>query len=192
MLFSEVAAAVQSKLQRPEKMNVVYNEINAALNFFASDLNATRDVAEILLGIDPAEYTQAIALTSLPRYRKMQYIRRSGTREYLTYLDAKKLFSTNCDMQDRWYLAGSSIKISMTKLAAALDIGYYQYPPVLTITPGNDSHWLLDEVWPVIKDRALARCFADIGDMEESKKSEGYAVAGWLSKRADLEAEAGQ
>lgn len=192
MLFQEVAAAVQARLRRPEKMSIVHDEINAAINFFSSDLNANRDVEEILLAIDPLEYTQAIPLTSLPRYRKMQYIRRSGTREYLTYIDPKLLMTKNCDMQDRWYLAGSSIKISMTKLATALDIGFYVYPPVLTTATGNNTHWLLDQAWPVIRDRTLAKCFADIGDAEEAKRNEGYAVAGWLSKRADLEAEAGQ
>lgn len=192
MLFNEAVAAVQAKLKRPEKTQIVMNEINDAINFFSSDLNSNRDVEEILLSIDPVEYTQAIPLTSLPRYRKMQYIRRSGTRKYLTYLDVKKMFTTNCDMQDKWYLAGSSIKISMTELASALDIGYYQYPPILTMADGNNSHWLLDQAWPVIVNRTLAKCFADIGDMQESAKNEGYAVAGWLSKRADLEAEAGQ
>lgn len=192
MLFNEAAAAVLAKIKRPEKVSIVHREINAAINFFSSDLNANRDVEEVLLPIDPVEYTQAILLTELPRYRKMQYIRRSGTRNYLTYLDVKKMFTTNCDLRDKWYLAGNSIKISMTELASALDIGYYQYPPILTTVDGNNSHWLLDSAWPVIVDRATAKCFADIGDMQESAKNEGYAVAGWLSKRADLEAEAGQ
>lgn len=192
MLFGDAATAVMAKIRRPEKIQIVYRELNAAINFFSSDLNANRDVEEILLPIDPVEYTQAIALTDLPRYRKMQYIRRSGTRCYLKYLNPKEMFTTNCDMRDRWYLAGNSIKISMVDLAAALDIGYYQYPPTLTTADGNNTHWLLDQAWPVIVDRATARCFADIGDMSEADKSERYAVAGWLAKRADLEAEAGQ
>lgn len=192
MLFHEAVAAVQAKLRRPEKHQIIMNEINEAINFFSSDLNANRDVEELLLAIDPVEFTQAILLTSLPRYRKMQYIRRSGTREYLKYLDPKQMFTKNCDMQDRWYVAGSSLKISMVSLAPALDVGYYTYPPTLTLVEGNNSHWLLDAAWPVIVNRALAKCFADIGDMQESAKNEGYAVAGWLSKRADLEAEAGQ
>lgn len=192
MTFNEVADAVMLKIRRPEKTGLIHKEINAAINFFCSDLNATRDVEELLLSIDAAEYTQAIPLSSLPRYRKMQYIRRSGTRSYLKYLSPKRMFETNCDMRDRWYLAGSSIKIAMVELAPALDIGYYTYPPILTTVSGNNEHWMLDQAWPIIVDRVAAKVFADIGDMQESSKNEGYAVAGWLSKRADLEAEAGQ
>lgn len=187
MNFSEIVAAILSILKRPDRIGDVRREVNAALNFFASDLNSTRDVQEVLQAITATEYTQALALTLFPRFRKFQYIRRAGTKEYLTIIEAKKLLTRDCETADKYYIAGNSLKISMTKLASNLDIGYYQYPPVLTDSLVNNSHWLLDAAWPVIYDRALGKMLGSIGDSTAASRHEGFAVAGWLAKRADLE-----
>jgi hypothetical protein len=192
MNFSEVVAAVNSIVKRPDRIGDVRREVNAALNFFSSDLNATRDVEELLVPIVATEYTQAILLTGFPRFRKFQYIRRAGTKNYLKFLPAKKLYEKDCAYGDKYYIASNSLKISMTELASNLDVGYYVYPPVLTDALDNNSHWLLDSAWPVIYDRALGKILGTIGDSTAAQRHEGFAVAGWLAKRADLEAEGGQ
>ena len=192
MNFTEVVASVNSIVKRNDRINDIRREVNAALNFFSSDLNATRDIEEVLTPIVATEYTQAIALTEFPYWRKFSYIKRAGTREFLRLIPTKKLYTKDCSYEDSYYIASNSLKISMVTLAANLDIGYYRYPPILTDAIDNNTHWLLDAAWPVIYDRALGKILGTIGDSTAAQRHEGFAVAGWLSKRADLEAEGGQ
>lgn len=190
MNFTEVVADLHALIKRPDRIPDIRREVNAAINFFTTDINATRDVVEVQHAIVSTEYTQAIALSSFTRFRKFQFIKRAGTFEFLKPLDSRKMLSSNCDRADKYYIVGSSVNISMTTLATHLDVGYYQYAPVLTdLSP---DFWLLDAAWPVIFDRAAAKVFGSIGDDSTAKKHEGYAVAGWLSKRADLERGEGQ
>lgn len=190
MTFTEVVQGIHSIVKRPDRIVDIQREVNAAVNFFSSDLNATRDIQEVLTTIVATEYTQAIALTEFPRWRKFTYIKRAGTREFLRFLLIKKLYTKDCAYEDTYYIAANSLKISMTKLSAGLDIGYYEYPPILT--DASPDHWLLDSAWPVIRDRAMGKILGAIGDSTAAQRYEGFAVAGWLSKRADLEAEGGQ
>lgn len=190
MTFTEVVQGIHSIVKRPDRIVDIQREVNAAVNFFSSDLNATRDIQEVLTTIVATEYTQAIALTEFPRWRKFTYIKRAGTREFLRFLPMKKLYTKDCAYEDTYYVAANSLKISMTKLASGLDIGYYEYPDILT--DASPNHWLLDAAWPVIRDRAMGKILGAIGDSTAAQRYEGFAVAGWLSKRADLEAEGGQ
>ena len=190
MDFTEVVAALNALIKRPDRIPDIRREVNAAINFFSTDINATRDVVEVAHAINSTEYTQSILLSSFPRFRKFQFIKRAGTFEFLKPLDSRKMLSSNCDRADKYYIVGSSVNISMTKLATHLDVGYYHYAPILT--DASPHFWLLSAAWPVIFDRAAAKVFASIGDDAESRRHEGYAVAGWLSKRADLERGEGQ
>ena len=190
MNFTQVVAELNSLIKRPDRLSDIRREVNAAINFFANDINATRDVVEVAHAINATEYSQAILLSAFTRFRKFQFIKRAGTLEFLKPLDSRKMLSKDCDRADRFYIAGSSVNISMTKLATHLDIGYYHYAPVLT--DAFPHYWLLAEAWPVVFDRAAAKIFAAIGDAEESSRHERYAVAGWLAKRADLEKGQGQ
>lgn len=190
MNFTEVVAAILALVKRPDKLNDIRREVNAAINFFSKDINAVRDVVELQHAIVATEYTQAILLSAFPRFRKFQYLKRAGTLEYLKPLDSRKMLTASCDRADRWYIAGSSVNISMTKLATHLDVGYYQYPPILT--DASPDYWMLSECWPVIFDRAIAKIYATIDADSEARRHEGYAVAGWLSARADIEKGSGQ
>lgn len=192
MTFTEVVQAVHSIVKRQDRIVDIRREVNSALNFFSSDLNATRDLEEVLTPISAIDYTQAIALSTFPRFRKFAYIKRASTREFLKFIPMKKLYSKDCAYEDTYYIASNSLKISMTTLAANLDIGYYQHPPILTDALDNNSHWLLDSAWPCIYDRALGKILGTIGDSTAAQRHEGFAVAGWLAKRSDLEAEGGQ
>lgn len=172
MNFNEVVAEVLSAVKRPDKISSIYREVNQAINFFSSNQNFSRDLYEILLPITPSEYTQTILFADLPRYRKVKYIKRGGTKEYLSLLSAKELGSA-CDHKDRFYVAGAGINIAMTKLASAVDIGFYQYPPILTVAAPD--FWMLEQGWPMVFNRATAKIFADIGDDSSAKLHETYA-----------------
>jgi len=172
MNFTEVVAEVLSIVKRPDKIIRIRQEVNAAVNFFSSNQNFSRDMFEQLLAVAPTEYTQAILFTSLPRFRKFKYIKRAGTKEYLEPLSHSEM-GTNCDTRDKYYIIGSGINISMVSLAANLDIGYFQYPP--TLTDAAPTYWMLEGGWPMVMNRAAAKIFADIGDDASAKMHEGYA-----------------
>lgn len=188
MNFTEVVAEVLSAVKRPDKLLTIRREVNAAVAFFSGNQNFSRDVYEQLLVIDPAEYTQILLFADMSRYRKIKYIKRAGTKNYLSRLSAKEL-GTDCDMKDKYYVVGAGIKISMTTLAASLDIAFYQYPPTLTdLAP---TYWMLEAGWPMVFNRAAAKVFADIGDDASAKLHEGYARLDYTAFEADAEKDLG-
>ena len=95
-------------------------------------------------------------------------------------------------MADKYYIMGTSLKVSLAELASSLDVCYYQYPPVLTETLGNNEHWLLESAWSFIYNRAMARVYASIDDNSNADKYESYAQEFWRTKRMDLQAEGTQ
>lgn len=161
MLFTAAVNEVINITKRPDKILDIRREINAAVNMFCADADFTQDVQEQLLAINPLLFGQNIPYTSLTRFRKMQFLKRAGTYEYLTELQAKKLTSLE-DSKDKWYMAGTGIRTNMCKLASALDIGYYQFPPILTDAEG--IFWLLAQSPYMVIDRAAGKIFINLGD----------------------------
>lgn len=188
MNFTEVVAEVLSTVKRPDKLLTVRREVNAALTFFSGNQNFSRDVFEQLLTITPTEYIQVLPFASMARYRKIKYIKRGGTRNYLERLSASEI-SSECSMKDKYYVVGAGIKISMTALAPNLDVAFYQYPPTLTdLAP---TYWMLDQGWPMVFNRAAAKVFADIGDDASAKLHESYARIDYEAFCADAEKDLG-
>lgn len=161
MNFTDTVNEVLAIVKRPDKILDIRREINAAVNMFCSDADFTRDVQEELFAIDPAQYSQNILYSALTRFRKVQFIKLAGTYNYLTELQAKKLVAS-LDAKDKWYMAGSGIRVNMCKLASNLDVGYYQYPP--TLSDSVNTFWLLDQSPFMVIDRVAAKIFINIGD----------------------------
>lgn len=165
MDFTTAVNEAISILKRPDKILDVRREINAAVTLFSLDANFPRDIDELLLNITATEYSQNIPYSSFTRFRKIQFIKRAGTYEYLKELDVKMLVSS-LDVKDRWYIAGSGIRINQCKLSAQLDVGYYQYPPILTdVAP---TYWILDQSPYMVIDKAVSKIFTNIGDKASS------------------------
>jgi len=188
MNFTEVVAEVMAIVKRPDKILAIRREVNAAVTFFSGNQNFSRDVAEQLLPITPQEYTQILLFSDLVRYRRMKYIKRGGTKSYLKKLTAQEL-GTDCDMKDKYYIVGAGIKISMTSLAANLDVAYYQYPPVLT--DAAPAYWMLEAGWPMVVNRVAAKIFTDIGDDASARMHEGYARTDYNAFCDDAEKDLG-
>lgn len=161
MNFLQAVAEVVETTKRPDKINIIRREINAAISFYCLDNNDfPRDFIEQSIPLVATAYTQGFSLTLLTRYRKVKYIKRGGTREFLTRLTDTEMYK-GMDKCNKFYEVGSSINVSLSKLSSTLDIGYYTYPPILE---EDDSFWLLDIVPFMIIDRACAAIFKDIGD----------------------------
>lgn len=183
MNFTEAVAEAVSTHKRLDKLATTKKEINAAIAFFCSDSDFKRDIDEILLPINAEEYSQLIPFSSFTRFRKLQFIKRGGRREYLTPLPQENLKNAKCYL-DKWYIAGTGIRINMGKLATSLDIGYYQYPPILTDVDPN--FWLLEAQPYMIIDRAISKIFSDIGDNTSSKDYMNNSNMSYLAFRASL------
>ena len=184
MNFTEVVNEVITTTKRPTLINTIRRKVNGAINFYSLDCDFSRDLYEQLVSIDAAEYTQSVALSTLTRFRKFKYIKRAGTNRHLKLLSDCELFST-CDKRGRYYIAGSVVNLYMDTLASSLDVGFYQYPPVLTDAVTNRTHWMLDVNPFMIIERACADIFRDIGDEKSMQIAMIAARDYYLAFRAD-------
>lgn len=185
MNFSQVCQEVMSVVKRPDKLPDIRREVNAAILHFCTDQNWAYDRAESAIPINSAEYTQAVALSSLTRFRKVWYIKRGGTKDYLRKTNTVELFANRCtDTRDTWYQVGTNINVSLKALASTLDIGYYQFPPLLTDASG--SFWMLDHLPYMVIDRVISKIFVDIGNNDEANIHEARALAAYASARMDF------
>lgn len=185
MNFTGVVQEILARTKRPDKLTDIRREVNSAILFFCTDVNANRDLVEANYSIVATEYTQSLPLSTFARYRKFAYIKYVGTKRYILPLDVRQAIAQDCKTVDRYYVAGSNLNLSLGTLAAQLSIAYYQYPPILT--DAAPDHWLLEEAWNCVFDRAVAKIYADIDDTKAADRHEGYARMAWLAKRADLE-----
>lgn len=181
MNFTEVVAEILSVIKRPDKLSNIRREVNSAIHIFAQDGDFAKCFEEVAVTINPAAYAQTIAMTAFPRHRKFKYIRRGGTRNYLSPLALASLGKSDCDIRNKYYIAGTNLNISMTTYALTLDAGYFAYPPYLT--DAAPEYWLLDQAWPAVFNRATSKILEDIGDPAGASKFEKHAVAAWLGVR---------
>lgn len=185
MTYNEVLAEIMSVIKRPDKIGTARLKINAAISFYSLDNEFSRDFKEQAVSIDANEYTQAIAISDLTRMRKIKYIKRGGTNFQLKILPDAEMFK-DCPHVDRWYIAGTNINISSSKLCSTMDLGYWMYPPVLTGSGALDSYWLLDVApWMVIE-RACSEIFRDIGENSSSESCKISAREHYMAARKDL------
>ncbi|MGE4259162.1 MAG: hypothetical protein AB7F19_07460 [Candidatus Babeliales bacterium] len=182
MNFTEVVQEVIRTTKRPDKLADIRREVNAAVNFFSVDSEFDRDIEELLLPINSGEYSQALSMSLLPRYRRMSYLKIGGTRHFLKELSRSEML-TECDLRNKWYIAGSSLNMNSTILGAAVDVAYYAYPPYLT--DASPNFWMLEGNWPAVVHRACAAIFKDIGDIPSAQAEEGYATKDYLAFRKD-------
>lgn len=168
MNFTDIIERLLAKHKRPDKLLDSQKAVNAAVLFYATEYDYERDLVEATVSISPASYTHEIDITGLTRFRKVDYIRLAGSLTYMDKLESRRLTSS-CDLRNKWYIAGSSLKINMAVEASALDFCYYQYPPVLT--DASPTYWMLEGNWEAIMERAASRIFNDIGDTQSSTKA---------------------
>lgn len=184
MNFGQTVAAVVEIIKRPDKASDVKREVNSAISNFSVDAEFERDLAEISLPLDNTQYSQSLALSLLPRYRKIWYVKYGGTRKRIKKASLTSLFDLSCDMRDRYYISGSNMNIQLATLASSLDVGFFQFPPLLTA--GTDEFWMLDLIPHMVIDRAAGKLFTSIGDAASAQRHEAFAVAAYQSARRDF------
>jgi hypothetical protein len=185
MNFTEAVTEVLLAVKRPDKIDRARAKINAAITFYCLDNEFSRDFTEQAITLDAQEYTQSFTLDVMTRFRKFKYIKRGGTKDFLTLLGNAER-EAKCDWQDRYYIAGLNVNIYLKVLAGTLDVGYYSYPPVLNDTTDNNSHWLLDVAPWMIIDRAIGEIFREIGDEKSFQVMSASAREQYMAARKDL------
>lgn len=177
MNFTDIVSSILSTTKRPDKINDIRREVNAAILFFSTDAEYAQDMQEIQYPLPIAGSEAAINVASvLPRFRSIGYIKISGTKIYATKLETLTP-STCTDLRNKYYLAGTSLNVNLSQRATLLDIGYYAYPPYLT--DAAPTYWMLEGNWYAIEQKALSTILNDIGDAQGAQGAERKAVAAY-------------
>lgn len=188
MIFSEAVAEVISITGRPDKAADIASQLNRAISFFCLKAEFSRDLLETSLAIDPTLFADTISIASLVRFRKFKYLRPLAQRYYLRSIDPTQIFTPEGNYQpNRYYVAGNTLSYTLSQLDTSLEIGYYQYPPVLSSTPGSDSHWLLDLIPYAAVEKAAAKIFQLVGDDSSYKFYEGSSMEMFVTGRKDFQ-----
>lgn len=171
MNFTDVVTAVTDIVKRPDKGPQIANAINTAIARASLRTEFSQDLVEATIPIDSTVYSQTINLPSLAnpliRFRKWKYVKITGALGYLNPVDTQNIFvpggtqQTNC-----YFMIGSNLTIITATLAASLEVGYYQHPPVLS---GANEYWLLDICPYGIINKAAGEVFGVIGDINSAK-----------------------
>lgn len=183
MNFTEVVAEVLRIVKRPDKVLDVKREVNSVINLFSVDSFFPGDFVELSIPVAD-ELTFSVPATDTPRLRSIKYIKYGGTRKFLTRINSSSLFDAKCDLRDTYYQAGTGIKINVTSVVAMLDIGYYEFPPILT--DGEPNHWMLEGYWPMVVDKAAARVFNSLGDETSARMHEAISSQSFAAMRTKL------
>jgi hypothetical protein len=184
MDFTQAVSEVVDIIKRPDLINKARREVNSAISFYTLDNEFKRDYKEQAITLDGQEYTQQFLLSVMTRFRKFHYLKRGGTKKYLSLFSDAEM-KAGCTDRDKYYIAGTAVNISLAALAATLDVGYFMYPPVLTDSSLNRDHWLLEVAPYLIIDRAAAVTFRNIGDEKSMQAYAASAKEAYLAMRKD-------
>lgn len=168
MNFTEIVNAVIRDVKRPDKIQDARLHVNAALLYYSTEYDYEQDLIEQTLTISPAGYTLEVPIGDLTRFRKVDYLKYAGLRKYVGKLESR-ILTADCQLQDKWYVAGSSIKINLGTSASALDFSYYAFPP--TLTDASPDHWMLNGNWSAIFNKARSALYVNIGDTQSASSA---------------------
>ena len=182
MNFTDIVGLVLDKVKRPDKKVAIQAAVNASILYYSTEYDYKEDLAEQPLLLSPAGYELDYDLAELPLFRKVDYLKYAGTRKYIQELETRTL-TAECSILDKYYIAGSSLKIKLAQEATALDLSYFRYPPALT--DAAPDYWMLRGNWEAIMERAASKVFNDIGDPRSSQTALQQATLASANFRGD-------
>lgn len=192
MNITEAVDAVIEITKRPDKRTEILSNVNKALSFFTFKADFSRDLVEVTIAIDPEDLGQTIDFTdfaeSIVRFRKMKFVRPTLQRYYLLPIDPAHVLTPGGSVQkNRYFIAGTSMTFTLSIADSSLEIGYYQYAPILVEgqTPA-ETHWMLEMMpWAIIE-RAAAQTLKSIGDDQSARFYENSSMEFFLAARRDF------
>lgn len=178
---------VMRTTKRPDKVLDIKDAINSAIESFSLAATFAADLVETTININGTQFAQSLDIDdNFTRFRKMKYLKRTGQKGYICWIDSQNVFDKHgCEQLDRWYRAGGNIVFKMRVLSPTLDIGYYSYPGLLVAD--TDDHWMMEVIKTIVHDKAAARVFYLIGENSDADKFGKLAENAFLAARDDLE-----
>ena len=192
MNFNEVVNEVIGITARPDKASAIATAVNAVISLCTMKASFARDLVETSIPISPTEYAGTFQFNNLQvpivhRFRKFKYVKAYGARGYLNVTTPDKVFVPGGVSQtDVYYLSGDSLTYILKNLVPSLEVGYYQYAPVLDVNK-NNIHWMLEVMPYTIIDLAAARIFRDIGDESSARIHQNDGEESFKANRQDHE-----
>ena len=191
MNFTEAVAAVIDITARPDRLTETENAVNSILSYLTIKGDFARDLVDQTLTVDPTLYAATISTLTAPnalvRFRKIKYLKPTGAKFYLTPTDVDKIFQAGNTMQPNVFcVTGTNITYTLGYLTPTLEIGYYQYPAILT-NGINDTHWMLDMIpWTVV-DLAAAKIYRSIGDDDGFRQYQAIGLESFQTAKNDFQ-----
>lgn len=176
MTFAEIVNAVIDATARPDKVVAIKRAVNNKLSQVSAIGDFNRDLEEVEPNVSALGTAFTISLDTMPRFRKIKYIKPTNRNVYIEAVDPTKVFIKNScgvvtELRDCYYLAGNNLRISLANAATTIAIGYFAYPAQLV--QDTDTHWILTASPDVIIAGAAANIFAEIGDDASANSQEG-------------------
>ena len=192
MNFSDVVKEVISITARPDKVALIESSINAVISLCTMKASFARDLVETSIPVPPGEFAGTFQFNNLQvpvvqRFRKFKYVKAYGVKGYLTPTSPEKVFTPGGNTQrDVYYLSGDSITYVLSVDVPSLEIGYYQYAPILDANK-NNTYWMLEVMpWTII-DLTAARIFKGIGDDASAARYQASGDEAFKVNRRDHE-----
>ena len=192
MNFNEVVNEVIGITARPDKASAIATAVNAVISLCTMKASFARDLVETSIPIPPNDFTGTFQFNNLQvpvvtRFRKFKYVKAYGVKGYLNPTSPEKVFVPGgVSQRNVYYLSGDSITYILQNTAPSLEIGYYQYAPVLDANK-NNTHWMLEVMPYTIIDLAAARIFRDIGDDASASRHQAAGDESFKVNRRDHE-----
>lgn len=171
MNTTEILALAKLSHKRPDKNEEALSALNEGLSICTMRARFARDLVEQQLDIDANEYSQTIDFsTEFTRFRIFKYLRPTSQRKFLEKSDSLSLFSPGGQIQrDKYFIGGTNLTFILSVLDTSLQVGFYQYAPILTESDGSNEYWMLDLMPFAIINYVKAEIFRSIGDDASAK-----------------------
>lgn len=187
MNLDQLVQAVYTETNRPDLVEETLQKIKVATLTVHSLEEFYQDIQEALVVFDnPLLYLQQLDTISIPRYRKMVYIRKTdpiattieqsntfpavastlptNRFNFLKRIDAGDIFDNyGYEKVDVWYQAGQQVNIKSSTPLHYVTIGWLEYPNVDINQDGAGySSWIADQLPYVIVYHAAGSIFSMI------------------------------
>lgn len=206
MNFAELVEKVCTEVDRPDMTFTADGGSGEAVNaVLASTITLHsrefywRDVVPLQAKFDYAAYIQSIDLAVLPRFRRMNYVRKwvptfqasqlnpattppanyTSGLNFLTQVTPDNVIDNyGLEKTDTWYAAGNSLYIKSSTLLNYALIAYYALP---RLVPGSDDRYAIYDSWIAttypwaIIYHAASKLFTMAGQQDMSRKYDSPA-----------------
>lgn len=176
--LTTLAADVYTLTNRPDLVSETNVAIRKAIykfhgaDTFKRDIKTFRLQMSLYTPLAPDDYRWQIPLTTFPQFRRPKYLTTPLTSTAIVTVfyevAADRLFDTyRCEYLNYFFIAGSTLVIKSVQSPDYLDLTYYAYPIVPSVTTDTITSWIADQYPDAIIEEAAGTVFKMIGKDDE-------------------------